>query len=113
MHNQTLTVDIGGRKINNWKIVQKIALGLGAVFAVFTVIAAILNYQLDNLIYNTSQVPKNFIPLSIVNAIIPYLISAILSFLVAFIVSSATKSADKKETEKISETQTTLEEAES
>ncbi len=113
MLNQTLTEDIEGRKINNWKIVKKIALGLGVVFAVFAVIVAILNYRLDNLIYNASQVPKEFIPLSIVNAVIPYLVSAVLSFLVSFIVSSATRSIDKKETERIPETQTTLEEVKS
>jgi hypothetical protein len=82
------------------------------VFAVFTVIVAILNYELDTLIY-TSAAPRNFIQLSIVAAMMPYLISAVLSFLVAFIVSSATKSANKKETEKLPETQTTLEEAKS
>jgi mannitol-specific phosphotransferase system IIBC component len=71
-----------------------------------------LNYQLDNLIY-TSAAPANFILLSIVAAMIPYLISAVLSFLVAFIVSSAIKSTDKKDTERLPETQTTLEEVKS
>ena len=82
------------------------------MFAVFTVIVAILNYQIDSLLY-TSAVPKNFVLFSIVAAMIPYLISTVLSFVVAAFVSSAARSTDKKETEKLPETQTLLEEAKS
>jgi predicted membrane protein len=83
------------------------------VFAIFTAIVAILNYQIDNLMYNASVVPKNFILFSIAASMMPYLIAAVLSFVVAIVVSTAAKSSDKKEPEKLPETQTLLEEAKS
>ena len=83
------------------------------MFAIFTVMVAILNYQIDGLMYNASVVPANFILLSIVAAMMPYLISTVLSFVVVVVVSRATKLTDKKETQKLPETQTLVEEAKS
>ena len=83
------------------------------MFAIFTVIVTVLNYKIDNLMYNTSAVPANFILFSIIASIMPYLIATVLSFVVAGLVISAARSPDKKETEKLPETQTLLEEAKS
>ena len=46
----------------NWKIINKIALVFGIVFIVFTVLAAVINYELDKVLYS-SAAPASFIDL--------------------------------------------------
>jgi TRAP-type C4-dicarboxylate transport system permease small subunit len=75
--------------------VHKIFLALGIVFIVFAGVVAVLSYELDNLEY-TSQVPANFIRLSIVTSMMPYIVLAVVSFVVAFLTANAIKRADEK-----------------
>jgi TRAP-type C4-dicarboxylate transport system permease small subunit len=75
--------------------VHKIFLALGIVFIVFAGVVAVLSYELDNLEY-TSQVPTNFIRLSIVTSMMPYIVLAVVSFVVAFLTANAIKRADEK-----------------
>ena len=46
-------------RMNNWKIISKIAVIFSIVFIVFAVVSAIINYQ--SLIIQYSMVPTNFI----------------------------------------------------
>jgi hypothetical protein len=87
------------------KIINKIAVVFGIVFVVFSVFAGLANYELNQIIYQVSA-PVSFIEISIIEAMLPFLLFAVLSFLLAFIVSRAAK----PETEKQPKTQTLLEE---
>jgi TRAP-type C4-dicarboxylate transport system permease small subunit len=75
--------------------VYKIFLALGIVFIVFAGVVAVLSYELDNLEY-TSQAPANFIRLSVVTSMLPYIVLAVVSFVVAFLTANAIKRADEK-----------------
>ncbi len=70
----------------------------GVVFVVFSGLAAFINYELDTTLYS-SAAPAIFIVLSVLTAMIPFIVSAVLSFAVAFITSNAAKSVAKKEPE--------------
>jgi hypothetical protein len=61
-------------------------------------LVAIINYELDATLY-TSAAPTLFIGLSILIAMLPYIVSAVLSFAVAAIISRTIKSKAEKETE--------------
>ena len=37
--------------MNNWKIIKKFALVFGIVFIVFTVLAGVINYEFDKVLY--------------------------------------------------------------
>ncbi len=67
----------------------------GIVFIIFAAIVAVLSYEIDLLQY-TSAAPVNFIRLSVVASMMPYLVSAVISFVVAFLTANAIKSADEK-----------------
>jgi large-conductance mechanosensitive channel len=65
---------------------------------VFTGIAAVINYELNNLIYS-SAAPASFIALSSLTAMLPFLVSAVLSFSVAALISRAIKTEAQKDKE--------------
>jgi TRAP-type C4-dicarboxylate transport system permease small subunit len=70
----------------------------GIVFIVFSGLAAIINYELDTTLYS-SAVPAIFIGLSVLTAMLPFIVSAVLSFAVAASISRTIKSKAEKETE--------------
>jgi hypothetical protein len=70
----------------------------GIVFIVFSGLVAIINYELDTTLY-TSAAPAIFIGLSILIAMLPFIISAVLSFAMAAFISHTIKSKAGKETE--------------
>jgi hypothetical protein len=86
--------------MDNWKTVNKIAKIFGYIFVVFSVLVAIVNYELVTIMYS-SPPPASFIVLNILTATVPLIISAVLSFTVAIV---TTKSSEP--TEKVSEPQT-------
>ena len=86
-------------------MINKIANVFGIVFIVFSGFAAIINYEIYTTLY-TSAAPVIFVVMSILSAMLPFLVSAILSFAVAVIISRTVKSevekaAEMRETEKI------------
>ena len=84
--------------MDNWKIVSRIAKVFGILFIVFTVLAAIISYELYTTMYS-SAAPATFIAMSILTATLPYIVSAVLSFTVATLISRAIKPDIEKETE--------------
>jgi len=72
---------------------------------VFTGIAALVNYELNKVMY-TSAAPMSLFTYSILTAMLPFLAFAIISFAVAALISRAIKSeADKKMETQKTETQ--------
>ena len=70
----------------------------GVVFTVFTVLAGIINYETDKLLYS-SAAPMNFIVYTILAAMLPFLVFAVLSYVVIALSSREIKSEDEKRTE--------------
>jgi len=89
--------------MDNWKIINKIAKIFGIIFVVFSALIAIVNYELITMMYS-SPPPTSYIALNILTATVPFIVSAVLSFTVAFVVPQSPET-----TEKVPETQTTLE----
>ena len=84
--------------MSNWGIISKIAWVSGIIFMVFTVLAAVINYELDKVLY-LSTAPASLIDYSLLAAMLPFLVAAVLSFVVAAYSSQGAKSADEKEPE--------------
>lgn len=84
--------------MNNWRIINKIALVFGIVFVVFTVLAAVINYELDKLSYS-SLAPASFFYYSFITAMLPYLVFAVLSFVVYALTLRTIKSEAETEPE--------------
>ena len=74
--------------MNNWKIVSKIANLSGAVFAIFSAVTALINYEYFTSLY-VSAVPAKLLAFSVITAIVPYVVAAVASFTVAAVVSRA------------------------
>ncbi len=70
----------------------------GIIFVVFSVFAAIINYELDATLYS-SAAPAIFIGLSVLTAMVPFIVAAVLSFAVAFITSKPAKAEPKTQAE--------------
>ncbi len=87
--------------MNNWRIIKKFAEWIGTAFAIFTLIAAIINYEL-NLMYNPAP-PMSYFLISLMTSILPFLLGAVVFFLVAALSSQQEKAVEKEmETEKTS-----------
>jgi TRAP-type C4-dicarboxylate transport system permease small subunit len=70
----------------------------GIVFIVFSGLAAIINYELYTTLYS-SAAPATLFEMSILTAMLPFLVSAVLSFSVAALISRTIKSEAEKEKE--------------
>jgi len=84
--------------MNNWKIINKFAVVFGIIFTVFTVLAAVINYELNKVLY-VPGTPASLFEYNVLTAMLPFLLAAVLSFVVAALGSQAAKSAQEKETE--------------
>jgi hypothetical protein len=71
-------------------------LWIGVVFTVFAGLAALMNYELNNVMY-TSAAPASLFIYSILIAMLPFLLAAVISFLVFALSSQEEKSAVEKE----------------
>jgi len=71
---------------------NKIAPVFGLVFIVFSALAGTINYELNKIQYPGA--PTNFLEISIVWAMIPYILLAVLSFVAAYLTSQEKKSAE-------------------
>ena len=81
--------------MNNWRIVGKIAMGLGIVSVVFSVFAALLTYDVLNL--QPGYYPASYIQLAILSSMLQYLLLAALSFVAAGFSLRAGKENHEKE----------------
>ena len=68
----------------------------GIIFVIFSAFAAIINYELVTTMYS-SAVPALFIGMSLLTAMLPFIVSAVLSFAVANITSKIEKSVPEKQ----------------
>jgi hypothetical protein len=87
------------KQMKNWKIISNIATCFGIAFVVYAAISAVLTYESIDMQYGVGNVPANFIQLSILNAMLPFLLYAVLSFLVVAFTSRAGKETPEKEEE--------------
>jgi len=79
-------------------MINKVANVFGIVFIVFSISATVINYLIYTTLY-TSDAPVLFVIMSILNAVLPFLVCTVLSFAVAFLISRTIKSETEKETE--------------
>jgi membrane protein implicated in regulation of membrane protease activity len=82
--------------MSNWRTISKIAVIFGIVFIIFAAFSAFLTYQALILQYS-SLVPASFIQVSILSAMLPFMLFAVLSFVVAALGSRAVKETTDKE----------------
>jgi len=78
------------------------------VFIVFAALAALINYELNSVLY-TSAAPRTLFEYEILTTILPFLLGAVISFIVANVSSRAIKDAVEEKIEtKENETQQKL-----
>jgi membrane protein implicated in regulation of membrane protease activity len=82
--------------MSNWRTISKIAVVFGIVFLIFAAFSAFLTYQ-DVILKYSPLVPANFIQVSILIAMLPFMLFAVLSFVVAALGSRAAKETTDKE----------------
>jgi mannitol-specific phosphotransferase system IIBC component len=86
--------------MNAWKIINRIANLIGIVFVVFSVLAAVINYEYL-ITYYTTVPPAKFIEINILTAILPFLTAAVVSFITAGAIASSMRSDDEQKEEKV------------
>ena len=90
--------------MDNWKIVSQIASGFVIVFAVFAVLAALINFEINSYEYGSSA-PAGFIQYNALASMLVYLLFAVLSFVVAWITRRSEKEVPEEMTSTTSEPQ--------
>ncbi len=84
--------------MNNWKIVGKIATAFGVTFAVFAAFTAVLNYEAFAIQYDIgTNIPVDYVLVSVLSNMLPLLLFAALSFIVALVTLRAEKAPIKIE----------------
>ncbi len=82
----------------NLKIIAKAATLAGIVAVVIAIIAATVTYELIGIAYYYyPSPPLNYIELSILSAMLPYLFYAIIAFLIAAFASRAARNAAQEQ----------------
>jgi hypothetical protein len=71
--------------MNTLKIVGKAATFLGAVSAVFAVTLAIVTFRLIQIVNSTATPPMDYVVLSILASVFPYLFLAVVSLVIAYV----------------------------
>jgi hypothetical protein len=87
--------------MNTLKIVGKAATFFGAVSAVFTVILAIVTYRLIQIVNATATPPMDYVALSVLSNVFPYLFLAVVSLVIAYVLRGVSKESVEIE-EKVS-----------
>ena len=83
--------------MNNSKIIAKVATFVGAVSAIFTVILAILTYLLIKIVNASSSPPMDYVVLSILSNVFPYLFLTVTSLVAAYVLRGVRKENLEKE----------------
>jgi hypothetical protein len=73
------------------KIVGKAATFFGAVSAIFAVILAIVTFRLIQIVNATATPPTDYVALSILASVFPYLFLAVVSLVIAYILRGVGK----------------------
>jgi hypothetical protein len=81
----------------NWKIVSKIATAAGLISIVFTVISAILTYNL--IAITTFQPPMDYVQMTLLSEMRPYLFYTVVAFTVSAFASRSAKAATPEQTQ--------------
>jgi hypothetical protein len=71
--------------MNTLKIVGKTASFFGAISAVFAVILVIVTYRLIQIVNQTATPPMDYVVLSILASVFPYLFLAVVSLVIAYV----------------------------
>jgi len=71
--------------MNTLKIVGKTASFFGAISAVFAVILVIVTYRLIQIVNPTATPPMDYVVLSILASVFPYLFLAVVSLVIAYV----------------------------
>jgi hypothetical protein len=77
--------------MNTLKIVGKAATFFGAVSAVFAIILAITTFRLIQIVNATATPPMDYVVLSILASVFPYLFLAVVSLVIAYVLRGAGK----------------------
>ncbi len=77
--------------MNTLKIVGKVATFFGAVSAIFTVILAIVTYNLIQIVNSTATLPMDYLALSILSNVFPYIFLAVVSLVIAYVLRGVGK----------------------
>ena len=77
--------------MNTLKIVGKAATYFGAVSAIFTIISAISTYRLIQIVNSTATPPIDYVILSILSNLFPYLFLTVVSLVIAYILRGVGK----------------------
>jgi hypothetical protein len=88
--------------MNTLKIVGKAATFFGAVSAVFAIILAIMTFRLIQIINTTAMPPMDYVVLSILASVFPYLFLAVVSLVIAYVLRGVSKeNVDLEEDEEV------------
>jgi large-conductance mechanosensitive channel len=82
----------------NWGIVKKFSSWIGMVLIVFTVLAGLLNYAINRVMYS-SAAPLELFVYNFIIAMLPFLTAAVVSFTVAALSGQQEKQEMEKEHE--------------
>ena len=74
----------------NWKVVKRIANAAGIVSIVFAIISAVLTYNIIRISYALSP-PVDYVQMTILSGMLPYLFYAIVAFTVSAFASRSAK----------------------
>ena len=77
--------------MNTLKIVGKAASFFGAVSAVFAVMLVIITYRLIQIVNATATPPMDYVVLSILASVFPYLFLAVVSLVIAYVLRDVGK----------------------
>jgi hypothetical protein len=90
--------------MNYWKIVRQIATAFGVAFIVFGALSAFVAYEQLDIQYG-STIPAGFVLVSVLGAMLPFMLYAVLSFVVAIFILRVAKETDKKDANVVAETE--------
>jgi hypothetical protein len=86
--------------MNTLKIVAKTASFFGAVSAVFAVILVIVTYRLIQIVNAAATPPMDYVVLSILASVFPYLFLAVVSLVIAYVLQGVGKESVEIEEDK-------------
>ena len=87
--------------MNTLKIVGKAATYFGAVSAIFAVILTIVTFRLIQIVNATATPPMDYVVLSILASVFPYLFLAVVSLVIAYVLRGVGKESVEIEEDEV------------
>lgn len=87
--------------MNTLKIVEKAATYFGAVSAIFTITSAISTYRLIQIVNLTAMPPIDYVLLSILSNLFPYLFLTVVSLVIAYVLRGVGKESVEIEEDEV------------